>query len=129
MIDYDKFGFCVFCHRNMTIEQVIDGKVQIRFIPEYIEEQFLLDDGSRMRVAMCVTCKENYTKQDHNKIMQSVIDGWEKELEVSKWTEEKKQDYRDRYYKLNLVTKTYKKSEDTLEKELIEFNNKKDKVK
>ena len=123
-ITYDKFGHCVFCHKCMIIEEIIDGKMQTRFIPEYNEEQVLLDDGSKMRVAMCINCKNNYTEKDYNKIMQSVADGWEKELEVSKWTDEKKQNYRDKYYKLQLVTTTYKKSDDELKKELKIFKKK-----
>ena len=108
----------------MIIEEVIDNKVQIRFTPEYTEEEFLLDDGSKMSVAMCVNCKTNYTEKDYNKIMKSVANGWEKELEGLNWQEEKKQNYREKYYKLNIVAKSFGKPNDILEKELSKFKKK-----
>ena len=124
-IDYDKFGFCCLCHRQLVIEEVIDGKVQTRFTPEYIEEEYLLTDGSKMRVAMCIHCKQNHTEEDKDKIMKSVIDGWEKELETLNWDTEKRNKYRDYYYKLKLVTKSFGKPMDILERELKEFKDKK----
>ena len=124
-INYDKFGFCCLCHKQMVIEEVIDSKVQIRFTPEYIEEEFLLDNGSRMRVAMCIQCKQSYSDKENDKIMQSVVSGWEKEVEVLNWNEEKKEKYRKDYYELKIVTKSFGKPLDILEKALKEFKDKK----
>ena len=34
-MEADKFGFCVKCHKNMIVEQIIDGRIQKRFTADY----------------------------------------------------------------------------------------------
>ena len=103
-IDYDKFGHCIKCHRNLIVEQIIDQKPTKRFLPDYSEKEYVLDDGSRMRVAVCKQCKETLTDKDTPYIMKTVIAGWKKELEtLHHWTEEKKEKYMDKYGKLKIV--------------------------
>ena len=79
----------------MLIEQVIDGKIQKRFTPEYTEKAYKLDDGTVMRVALCVQCANSNLKL--SKVMNCVIKGWDREtnklVESSlfpEWTPEKK---------------------------------------
>ena len=124
MIDFDCFGFCVLCHKNMLTEQVVDGRVIQRFIPEYTEEEFLLDNGSRMRVAMCKSCQINLSDKDYNDIMQCVIKGWGKELENNTWSKERKEQYHNDYYKLKIIMKSQHKTNDELKKELEDFKKK-----
>ena len=57
-IDFDLFGHCVKCHKNMLITQVIAGQEVQRLSGEYRETEYLLSSGSTMKVAMCVDCKE-----------------------------------------------------------------------
>lgn len=107
-IDYDLFGHCVICHKNMIIEQAIDGIVQKRYTPDYTERQFVLNDGSKMRVAMCL--KDAEAQIDAKQIMDCVINGWERETaEMVKsdlfphWTPEKKEVYMNEYRKKEIT--------------------------
>ena len=125
MIDFDKFGHCVVCHKNMLIEQAIDGKVQQRFTTDYSETEYLLNDGSKMRVAICIDCKENLTDKDIPKIMSCVKKGWEVEVkDLKHWDEEKKKDYLDRYSKKEIVIQSENIPEDILEIKLKEYKKK-----
>ena len=108
-VNWDKYGHCCLCHKNMIIEQVIDGKVQIRFTPDKDETQYLLNDGSKMRVSICKSCKKGLTDKDFTGIMASVMRGWEEEVKTLKWTKKKKRDYLNRYSKLKIVKQQIEK--------------------
>ena len=64
MNEFDRFGHCIICHKNMTIEEVIDGRVQVRFTPDYDEKEVLLSDNSKMRIVTCKECKEKITEKE-----------------------------------------------------------------
>ena len=66
-VNYDLYGHCVLCHDYLLFEEVINGKVTLRFSPRKTETEFLLDDGSRMRVSMCIECKNKLKKSDEKK--------------------------------------------------------------
>jgi hypothetical protein len=117
-MDWDKFGHCVMCHKNMLVKQIVGQKEIMRFTPEYTEGEFLLDDGSKMNVALCKSCKENMTEKDEEKIMDCVIRGWEQEIKECDWTPEKQKDYMDRYSKLKIVCNSENKPKDVLENKL-----------
>lgn len=122
----DKYGHCCICHKNMLIKQVINNKVQQRFTADYVEKEFLLDDGSRMRVAMCVDCKAGYREQDNKMVMDCIIKGWEDEVNGFKhWTEEKKKDYLDRYSKRYIITCSDGMKDDILKDKVKEHHIKK----
>ena len=132
-ISFDKFGHCVFCHKRMIIEQVIDKKVQIRFTPDYDEVQVILNTGSKMRVAICKQCKEKEEYKDYKTIMKTVYRGWEMETDElvkdekkKKWTKERQKQYLDRQAKLEIVTTTHGKPDYALDKK-VKDHNKKDK--
>jgi len=103
----DKYGHCVYCHRNLIFERVVDGKVIFMFSPDKEETEFLLDDGSRMRVCICRQCKTNidlHDKKVHEDIMESVINGWELEIKglvkdenKPEWTYERGKKHMDFY--------------------------------
>jgi hypothetical protein len=121
-MDWDKYGHCVKCHKNMLIEQAIDGKVQQRFTTDYSETEYLLDDGSKMRVAICVDCKRGLTEKDIPKIMECVKKGWEVEVkDLKHWSEEKKTNYIKTYSKKEIVTHSENIPVDTLELKLKEY--------
>jgi len=125
MITYDKYGHCVVCHKNMLIEAVIDNKVQKRFTPEYQETEFLLDDGSKMRVAICESCKSGISKKDETKIMDCVKEGWKVELDgLPHWSNERKQKYLDKYMKLEIVCNSDNVPKDILDNKLKEHKRK-----
>ena len=127
-IDYDKFGHCVKCHTNLIIEKVVQddsGRLTIQRMwkPEKDETQFLLDDGSKMRVTICKQCKEKLTEADNREIMDSVIRGWQKEIErIQHWSIEKKVAYLDRYSKRKIVCNSENKKDDLLRKQLDKWH-------
>lgn len=135
-MDYDKFGHCIYCHKNMLIEQVIDKEVQTRFTPDYDEVQVILNTGSKTRVAICKQCKEKEEYKDYKTIMKTVFNGWKvesdelvKDDKKTKWTKERQKEYLDRQAKLEIVTTTHGKPDYALDKKVKEHNtlNKKDK--
>ena len=106
MIIPDEFGKCIKCHKDLIIEKVIDGQLKRVLTPDYGEIQVELDDGSKMRVVMCLTCQEIYTEKDFPTIMASVVAGWQKELNnLPYWNEEKKDNYMKKYSKLKIKSK------------------------
>lgn len=106
-VDFDKFGYCVFCHKYLMEEKVMEGEVQLVFTKDRKETVFMLDDGSQMRVCICKGCKENLKESDHNVIMQSVVKGWEKEVEsLVHWTEDQRIDHMVKYSKKKILFKS-----------------------
>ena len=125
-IDFDKFGHCVLCHKNMLIKQIVDGKEIERLTADYTEAEYMLDDGSKMRVAMCKDCKSKLNEEDNIKIMKCVIRGWQEEVKnIKHWDEKRKSDYLDKYSSREIVCDSEDKHEDCLQKQLKAF--KKDK--
>ena len=76
MIIPDEYGYCVLCHRNLRYEQVINDKPMMRFSTDYDETEYLLDDGSKMRVAICKPCKNTLLTEHNSMVMDSVKAGW-----------------------------------------------------
>ena len=130
---YDVFGHCVKCHKNMLIWQIIDNVPVNRFKPDYSETTFLLDNGTKMRVAICKSCKENLNEGDNKEIMRSVVDGWKHEVETyvkqGKWDEDKKNNYLRDYQDLAIVTNADNKDKNRLDFEFNEYKERKIKVK
>jgi len=126
-IDYDRHGHCVVCHEDMLYTQIIDGEPQVRLGPLYAETEYLLDDGSKMRVAICRDCKNTLKDDDEEKgrIMDCVFKGWEHELKVySHWDKEKKDAYLREYSKKKIVTRSDHIDDDILQKKLKKFKEK-----
>jgi len=124
MVKFDKFGYCVNCQKCMTIKEVIDQKETIRFTPEHTEVEYLLNDGSKMRVCCCMDCKELIKNEKHDEVMNTVIEGWKEELKGSNWTEEKKQKYLDEYSQKSIICSSEGKPKDVLNQKLKTFKEK-----
>lgn len=106
-IDYDKFCHCVLCHKHLITERVVGNHIEKVFTPDKDETIFLLDDGSQMRVTICKKCKDGLTDKEYDKVMKSVIKGWQKEMDMlPHWSKQKKKDYMDRYSKKKILCKT-----------------------
>ena len=104
----DEYGFCCRCHKNLVTERVVEGVIKKWFLPDYGQLQLRLDDGSLMRVVMCLPCQEKYqdTEKENNEIMECIKLGWEKEIdELLKWDSKKKDDYMKVYSKLKIKNK------------------------
>ncbi len=124
MLDYDKAGYCVKCHDTVIEEKVINGILQEVLKTNYDTTQFLLNDNSKMRVVICKPCKAKLTDKDYAYVMNSVIKGWEKEVEgLSHWSSERKKDYMDNYCKKVIITKSEGVSDRQLEKKLKKFKS------
>lgn len=80
-IDYDRFGHCVLCHDNLMVERLIDRQRVLSLGGRATDMNVTLNDGSIMRVTICLSCKADYTVRDAKRLMKSVIKGWERECE------------------------------------------------
>ena len=126
-IDYDKHGHCVICHEDMLYTQIIDSKPQQRLGALYSEVEYMLNDGSKMRVAVCIPCKDTLRDDDEEKsrVMDCVFKGWEHELrKYSHWDKLKKKNYLKEYSKKKIVTRSERVDSDVLQKRLKKFKEK-----
>lgn len=107
--DIDRYAHCINCHRNLLRIQVVDQREQVLLSPEHNEELFQLNDGSQMRVCLCLSCKPTLNLNDskiHEEIMNKVFEGWKAEVELlvndpkkEKWTKESGLAYLNEYKK------------------------------
>ena len=63
-----------------------------------------------MRVSVCEDCFLNLEPEDMGKLMESVINGWQKEVDEcnTKWTPEKKEEHMTEYSKFFVVDRSDK---------------------
>lgn len=117
-IDFDVYGHCVVCHENLMVEQAIDGEVIKRFVGKQTHTDFVLSDGSIMRVMICKPCLKALKEEDHEEIMNCVIRGWDVETDLliankrKGWDKQKKDAYMEKYSKLSIAFKDDGLSED-----------------
>ena len=106
MIDYDCPGFCAKCHAEIAEFDGSDAKGNMiikRLKGNASSAVFVLDDNSKMEVALCLSCKDSLQPEDAEDIMKSVVKGWKHELKSLHWDEEKKEKHIDRYSKLEIT--------------------------
>ena len=113
MSNIDKYGHCAICHNNLMVERVSDGKVINMFTPDKDETEFLLDDGSRMRISICRPCKLTIDFNDKkviDNIMEAVINGWQLEVDTlvadekrPEWTPERAKNHMKVYKEKNIL--------------------------
>lgn len=141
MIDYDKYGHCIMCHTNMILTRVVDGEEVTMLSPKYTEKEYLLDDGTKMRVAMCQKCyshlKDN--EDEYTIVMNNVYKGWEHETKLlvekryrgkhGKWDKERRDKYLNTMKDLNILTKTDKLNQSDLNRKFKEHKDKVEKDK
>ena len=128
-IDYDKFGHCVNCHKDMIFEQVVDSKVVKRFTADKTEKQFVLNDGSKINVCICKKCKAIEGNESY--IMGCLIKGWEVETDElvkdelkENWDKSTKKKYMDRMNKLKIISTAEGKDKYTIEQEIKRYKEK-----
>ena len=99
----DKLHHCISCHINMVTERNLNGKIKKMLIPSYSEVTFKLEDGSKMRVAICRDCKVKLKEKDYKQIMKNVFSGWENEVKQltkeDKWTKQQAEEHLKQYKK------------------------------
>jgi hypothetical protein len=103
-LDYDKFGHCVSCSKNMVVEVAINGKIENRFTPEYNEVSVTLNDNSKMRICMCNDCKIKFSSSNYSEVMTKIHNSWEKETKELDWDEKRKDDYINKQKELSIVS-------------------------
>jgi hypothetical protein len=114
----------------MIEDKMINGRMQTVFTAQRGEVEYLLDDGSKMRVAMCIDDIAKLDGTETEYIMSAVKRGWQHELETySKWGQDQKDKYMERYGKLVIVTRTDNKSDDAVKRHFKEHKVKKEKKK
>jgi len=102
-INYDFPGLCALCHVEIAEfnGSGANGRPIIKALKgNFTEMKIGLSDNSKMTVSLCNNCHDNFKPEDMKPLMESVINGWQSELEVVDWVEEKKLDYMDKYSKL-----------------------------
>lgn len=127
-VDYDKYGWCCQCHTRLMTEKFIDGEWQAIWMPTAKERTVLLNNGSKMRIMMCSDCYNKFDERAFNKVMDSVIKGWDKETDelvanpsFPGWNKDTKKSYMNKYSKLKIVCDVENDSKDVLDKRLKEF--------
>ena len=101
-IDYDVYGRCCKCHRNLMTDKFFNNSWH-KVFAEREEQEFDLSDGTKMRVTLCKSCKSQLSDKDSDEIMQSVIKGWEKEVNsFSHWSVAKKKEHMSKYKSLKI---------------------------
>lgn len=120
----DRFGHCVVCHKNLITKRVVDGKVIEMFMPIHDHTDFMLNNGSTMKVCICKPCKETTDLSDpeiQENIMEACLKGWELETEIlvaDKTLPEWTRDHADEYLQ-NMATLNIEVHTDTLDKEAL----------
>lgn len=100
--EFDKAGYCCKCH--VAIAEFDGDQKIVRLLGSYRLVDFLLDDKSVMRVALCEECKAGLQPEHTTEIMESVYKGWVFEMEhYLKWPEERRKAYTKSYGKKFIV--------------------------
>ena len=112
-INFDYPGFCANCHtavaefdgsdeNGMPIVKKIKGNVRTVY--------FQLTSGSKLPVTVCDECELKLKGSDCQHIMESVINGWQKEIDFKckDWSDEKKLDVMTTYSGLNVTQRVDK---------------------
>jgi hypothetical protein len=105
--EYDKPGYCAKCHEAIA---EFDGANNIvRINGNAAEAWFTLDDKSKMRVMLCIHCKQNLKPEDTIHIMDSVYKGWVFECETlverGIWDKVHRDNYLDLYSERHIVAR------------------------
>ena len=122
---------CPLCSKgiaNLTRQK--DGSWKWQLSDDFCEVEVLLSSGSKMVLNMCESCKNTLngitlvsieekakkaevhederifteTIDPFDKIIGSIKQGWEKEMGESDWPEEKREEYRAKFFGLSIVS-------------------------
>jgi len=105
-VDYDFPGLCAICHVEVAEFNGShpNGRPIIKSLKGNMTEMKVeLNDNSKMTVILCNHCHADFKPEDMKPLMESVISGWQAEVNILDWTEEKKLDHMDRYSKKEVI--------------------------
>lgn len=104
-ITCDYPGLCALCHTEIA---EFDGSIMIKpgvyypkitkFKGNMAQMTVTLNDNSKMLVVVCTECEENFDCTQSGKLMESVINGWQHEIDYAcnDWIAPKKLAYMDK---------------------------------
>lgn len=93
-----EYGICLVCEKQlMHICPTCSAK---RPNDQYAVVEMKLNNGSRMKIAACMDCKDKIYEQNKTEIMNAVKDGWRAEQVRDKWPPEKMQEYEIQFGRL-----------------------------
>ena len=107
-IDFDFPGLCVNCHTEIAefSGSSTTGRPIITAIkPNSHQMKVELDDKSVMTVMLCTDCFFDVKPDDMKAIMESVINGWQSEVDSLEWEDDKKFAHMDRYSKKRITNR------------------------
>lgn len=92
-----EYGKCLLCEKDLfntcpTCAHKTAGN-------EYTEVEVPMTNGSRMKLATCLGCKDKVFQADPQAIMQAVRNGWHKEHDQMNWSPEQRDQYWQRHGK------------------------------
>ena len=100
-VDYDFPGLCCLCHCEIAEFNGShpNGRPKIKSLKSNFHTAFVtVNDGSKMKVSLCMDCFFDLKPEDMKAMMESVINGWGAEVErLDNWNIEKKTAYMDEY--------------------------------
>lgn len=73
---------CYICNKHLLQERSFGGSISEMLHPEHCQTEFVLNNGSRMPVVICITCRDKSdldTALVQSEIMNNIIDGWQQE--------------------------------------------------
>lgn len=105
-IGYDFPGLCALCHIEIAEfhGSLPNGRPNVTKMKGNASSlKVKLDDGSVMGVNICNDCYNDFKPEDMKDLMESVINGWQSEVDILPWEEEKKISYMKEYSKLKAI--------------------------
>jgi len=74
---------------------------------EYTEIWFLLSNNSKAKIGFCRKHAQQVDKRLTEKLKKRIMDGvrrgWEKEFETNRWTEEQIKQYKETFFKIEII--------------------------
>lgn len=112
-ITHDWPGLCAICHIEVAeFNGSYTNGVPIitKWKANKGEVLVVLDNGSKMRVTVCSSCESTFKPEDCDKLMESVVGGWNKECEIlvadeskPEWDEKRRENYMKNYSELKVI--------------------------
>jgi hypothetical protein len=105
-IDYDFPGLCAKCHTEIAEfrgSHPNGTPIISRLKPEYTTTTMQLNDGSSIRISLCSECKFSLAGTHCQEIMESVINGWQSEVERANWDDKELIGYMRTYCKKHIT--------------------------
>ena len=96
-----EYGICLLCEKQLMDScPTCSAK---RHNGQYTEVEVELTNKNRMRLAVCLECKDKVHLHDKKEIMDAVREGWKREQLRDHWPQEQINRYHDQVKDLAIV--------------------------